>query len=146
MTATVGVVGPTFPQFLSRFANSRNHSQTKPKALLMCRKHEPVYLLRDPPVGNVALAMEFALRGYGWHITCARCGPTGGVTKLGKVRTAGGQGLNTGVQDADNLGEKLDLALRGSESLLDSYEAEQMPVAANLLGITNSLHKKEFWF
>jgi 2-polyprenyl-6-methoxyphenol hydroxylase-like FAD-dependent oxidoreductase/heme-degrading monooxygenase HmoA len=42
---------------------------------------------------------------------------------------AGGQGMNTGIQDAWNLGWKLALAVRGlaSPSLLDSYEAERRP-------------------
>ncbi|MFD7660801.1 FAD-dependent monooxygenase, partial [Actinosynnema sp. NPDC059797] len=48
----------------------------------------------------------------------------------------GGQGLNTGVQDAYNLGWKLAL---GTEELLDSYEAERVPVAAEVLGISTAL-------
>lgn len=45
---------------------------------------------------------------------------------------AGGQGMNTGIQDAVNLGWKLAYALNGtgnSEMLLDSYEAERRPIA-----------------
>ncbi|MFI9382243.1 FAD-dependent monooxygenase [Kutzneria sp. NPDC052558] len=49
---------------------------------------------------------------------------------------AGGQGLNTGVQDAYNLGWKL---ASGSEELLDSYEDERLPIAAEVLGISNKL-------
>ena len=47
----------------------------------------------------------------------------------------GGQGLNTGVQDAVNLGWKLaQVVKRGSpESLLDTYHAERHPVAARVL-------------
>ena len=47
----------------------------------------------------------------------------------------GGQGLNTGVQDAVNLGWKLAQVARGTspESLLDSYHAERHPVAARVL-------------
>jgi 3-(3-hydroxy-phenyl)propionate hydroxylase len=50
----------------------------------------------------------------------------------------GGQGLNTGVQDAVNLGWKLALVVKGSapESLLDSYHAERHPVAARVLQTT----------
>jgi 2-polyprenyl-6-methoxyphenol hydroxylase-like FAD-dependent oxidoreductase len=52
---------------------------------------------------------------------------------------AGGQGLNTGVQDAYNLGWKLAL---GSEELLDSYEDERLPIAAEVLGISNKLFNR----
>jgi 3-(3-hydroxy-phenyl)propionate hydroxylase len=47
----------------------------------------------------------------------------------------GGQGLNTGVQDAVNLGWKLALVVNGSApaSLLDSYHCERYPVAARVL-------------
>lgn len=47
----------------------------------------------------------------------------------------GGQGLNTGVQDAVNLGWKLAQVVRGTapSSLLDSYHAERHPVAARVL-------------
>lgn len=49
---------------------------------------------------------------------------------------AGGQGMNTGIQDATNLGWKLAHALRGlgnAELLLDSYEAERRPVAREVV-------------
>jgi 3-(3-hydroxy-phenyl)propionate hydroxylase len=47
----------------------------------------------------------------------------------------GGQGLNTGVQDAVNLGWKLAQVVHGtsSERLLDTYHAERHPVAARVL-------------
>ncbi len=47
----------------------------------------------------------------------------------------GGQGLQTGVQDAVNLGWKLAQVVRGTtpDSLLDTYEAERHPVAARVL-------------
>ncbi len=55
---------------------------------------------------------------------------------------AGGQGLNTGVQDAYNLGWKLAHVLRGGpDSLLDSYESERLPVAAAVLGLSKHLHQ-----
>ena len=48
---------------------------------------------------------------------------------------AGGQGLNTGVQDAVNLGWKLAQVVKGvsADSLLDTYHAERHPVAARVL-------------
>jgi len=50
----------------------------------------------------------------------------------------GGQGLNTGVQDAVNLGWKLAEVVKGTspDTLLDTYHAERHPVAANVLQIT----------
>lgn len=47
----------------------------------------------------------------------------------------GGQGLNTGVQDAVNLGWKLAQVVRGTspDSLLDTYHAERHPVGARVL-------------
>ena len=47
----------------------------------------------------------------------------------------GGQGLNTGVQDAVNLGWKLAQVVNGTspDSLLDTYHAERHPVAARVL-------------
>lgn len=53
---------------------------------------------------------------------------------------AGGQGLNTSVQDAYNLGWKLAAVLRGGpDDLLDSYESERRPVAEDMLGLSTRL-------
>ena len=58
---------------------------------------------------------------------------------------AGGQGMNTGIQDAYNLGWKLAAVLKGAQAwLLDTYEEERLPVAAALLGITTRLHREVF--
>ena len=50
----------------------------------------------------------------------------------------GAQGLQTGVQDAVNLGWKLAQVVKGTspESLLDTYHAERHPVAARVLRTT----------
>jgi 2-polyprenyl-6-methoxyphenol hydroxylase-like FAD-dependent oxidoreductase len=47
----------------------------------------------------------------------------------------GGQGMNTGIQDAYNLAWKMALVLRGAanESLLDSYDAERRPVGVDVV-------------
>ncbi|WP_206686189.1 rifampin monooxygenase [Kribbella qitaiheensis] len=52
----------------------------------------------------------------------------------------GGQGLNLGVQDAFNLGWKLAAQIRGwaPETLLDTYQAERHPVAADVLDNTRA--------
>ena len=51
----------------------------------------------------------------------------------------GAQGMNTGLQDAYNLGWKLALVVadRAHESLLDTYEGERLPVALSLLKTTD---------
>jgi 2-polyprenyl-6-methoxyphenol hydroxylase-like FAD-dependent oxidoreductase len=52
----------------------------------------------------------------------------------------GGQGLNTSLQDAYNLGWKLAAVLSGApEALLDTYEEERRPIAAHTLGLTSKL-------
>jgi hypothetical protein len=52
----------------------------------------------------------------------------------------GGQGMNTGIQDAYNLAWKMALVLRGaaSSSLLDTYEAERRPVGADVVSRTRT--------
>jgi 2-polyprenyl-6-methoxyphenol hydroxylase-like FAD-dependent oxidoreductase len=56
---------------------------------------------------------------------------------------AGGQGMNTGIQDAYNLGWKLGSVLQGTpDTLLDTYEEERLPVAANVLGLSTKLHRQ----
>jgi 2-polyprenyl-6-methoxyphenol hydroxylase-like FAD-dependent oxidoreductase len=52
----------------------------------------------------------------------------------------GGQGLNTSVQDAYNLGWKLAAVVAGApDALLDSYEEERRPIAASMLGLATKL-------
>jgi 2-polyprenyl-6-methoxyphenol hydroxylase-like FAD-dependent oxidoreductase len=52
----------------------------------------------------------------------------------------GGQGLNTSVQDAYNLGWKLAAVINGAPAtILDSYEQERRPVAAAMLELSTKL-------
>jgi 2-polyprenyl-6-methoxyphenol hydroxylase-like FAD-dependent oxidoreductase len=53
----------------------------------------------------------------------------------------GGQGMNTGLGDAENLAWKLALVETGraDEALLDTYEAERRPIATEVLGNTSSM-------
>ncbi len=56
---------------------------------------------------------------------------------------AGGQGLNTGIQDAQNLAWKLALVERGlgKSSILDSYHEERYPIGKQVLKGTDKLTK-----
>jgi hypothetical protein len=63
----------------------------------------------------------------------------------------GGQGMNTGLQDAYNLAWKLALVIsnRADEALLDTYEAERRPFAQQLLATTDRAFRivvSENWF
>ncbi len=55
----------------------------------------------------------------------------------------GGQGMNTGLQDAYNLAWKLALVVsnRADQTLLDTYEAERRPFAQQLLATTDRAFK-----
>jgi hypothetical protein len=54
---------------------------------------------------------------------------------------AGGQGLNTGLHDAFNLGWKLALVAQGQAppALLDTYQSERVPIATSVLAFTHGL-------
>jgi 2-polyprenyl-6-methoxyphenol hydroxylase-like FAD-dependent oxidoreductase len=63
----------------------------------------------------------------------------------------GAQGMNTGLQDAYNLGWKLALVVEGraETALLDSYEEERIPVARRLLNTTDRAFRlivSDSWF
>jgi 2-polyprenyl-6-methoxyphenol hydroxylase-like FAD-dependent oxidoreductase len=55
----------------------------------------------------------------------------------------GGQGMNTGIGDAMNLGWKLAAAVGGSAppGLLDSYESERHPVGESVLELTDAFNQ-----
>ncbi len=76
------------------------------------------------------------------HYRVGRCFLAGDAAHVHSP--AGGQGMNTGIQDGVNLGWKLALALQGlsgREALLGSYEAERRPVAREVVeGAGQMLH------
>jgi 2-polyprenyl-6-methoxyphenol hydroxylase-like FAD-dependent oxidoreductase len=110
-----------------------------------------------PEVGEAALAARFrTLTGHRLHdvtwtsvfrpniriVERYRAGRVFVAGDAAHVHTpAGAQGLNTGVQDAYNLGWKLGQVLAGApDSLLDSYDVERRPVAARVLGRSTELY------
>ncbi|QPQ89100.1 FAD-dependent monooxygenase (plasmid) [Burkholderia gladioli] len=55
---------------------------------------------------------------------------------------AGAQGMNTGIQDAYNLGWKLVQVIAGAnETLLDTYEKERQPIASQVLGLSTKKYE-----
>ncbi|MGV9883673.1 FAD-dependent monooxygenase [Streptomyces sp. NPDC003006] len=56
---------------------------------------------------------------------------------------AGGQGMNAGIQDAYNLGWKIAAVLAGGPaSLLDTYEAERVPIASRTREAVSELYHR----
>jgi 2-polyprenyl-6-methoxyphenol hydroxylase-like FAD-dependent oxidoreductase len=80
---------------------------------------------------------------YRIHHRCAERFQDGRCFLLGDAAhvhsPAGGQGMNTGLQDAYNLAWKLALVVQGqaAASLLDTYAEERIPVAQRLLRTTD---------
>ncbi|MFH8406599.1 FAD-dependent monooxygenase [Streptomyces sp. NPDC018019] len=104
----------------------------------------------SPEVMQAALdryATGLRLTGYGWSTVWRPNVRLAGRFRVGRVFLAGdaahvhpptgGQGLNTGVQDAYNLGWKL-----AAETALDSYETERRAVASRVLGVSTDLLDK----
>ena len=100
----------------------------------------------DPPTGGTLRLHDAAwLTRFSLHHRQAAHYRKGRVFLAGDAAhihsPAGAQGMNTGIQDAWNLGWKLALAARGlaGERSLDSYEAERWPVGRFLLRYTDRL-------
>jgi 2-polyprenyl-6-methoxyphenol hydroxylase-like FAD-dependent oxidoreductase len=93
--------------------------------------------------GSLRLRDPFWLTYFKVHQRLAtdyRAGPVFLAGDAAHVHSpAGGQGMNTGIQDAWNLGWKLALVLRGADpELLDSYQAERQPVGRFVLRLANA--------
>jgi 3-(3-hydroxy-phenyl)propionate hydroxylase len=106
---------------------------------------------RDPSIDDLRAALvtvygtDFELRSASWISRFTDMTRQAVAYRSGRVLVAGdaahvhpphgGQGLNTGVQDAVNLGWKLAQVVNGisSERLLDTYHAERHPVGARVL-------------
>jgi 3-(3-hydroxy-phenyl)propionate hydroxylase len=90
-------------------------------------------------------ATDFGLRGASWISRFTDATRQAVAYRRGRVLLAGdaahvhppqgGQGMQTGIQDAVNLGWKLAQVVDGTspEGLLDSYHAERHPVGARVL-------------
>lgn len=105
--------------------------------------------LRDLSEGLIAVyGTDYGIHSPAWITRFTDATRQAAAYRKGRVLVAGdaahvhspvgGQGLNTGVQDAVNLGWKLAQVVKGisSDSLLDTYHAERHPVAARVLRTT----------
>jgi 2-polyprenyl-6-methoxyphenol hydroxylase-like FAD-dependent oxidoreductase len=86
------------------------------------------------PVWSIQVRLR---RGQATHYRRGRVLLAGDAAHLHSP--AGAQGMNTGIQDACNLGWKLALVVSGAapEALLDSYQAERWPVARRTRQLTD---------
>ncbi|WP_199752785.1 FAD-dependent oxidoreductase [Actinoplanes sp. ATCC 53533] len=106
---------------------------------------EPVTLEEIREVMRRALGTDFGLREARWmsrfhsderQVPRYRVGRVFLAGDAAHVHSpAGGQGMNTGLQDAANLGWKLAATVRGwaPDGLLDTYESERHPVGRLVL-------------
>ncbi|MFS8148533.1 FAD-dependent monooxygenase [Rhizobium sp. BR 249] len=95
-----------------------------------------------------AFGTDYGIHGLKWISRFTDMSRQAAAYRKGRVFLAGdaahvhspvgGQGLNTGVQDAVNLGWKLAQVVKGisPDTLLDTYHAERHPVAARVLRTT----------
>jgi 3-(3-hydroxy-phenyl)propionate hydroxylase len=108
----------------------------------------------EPTLGDLSEALvgvwgtDFGVHGPAWVSRFTDMSRQAASYRAGRVLLAGdaahvhaptgGQGLNTGVQDAVNLGWKLAQVVTGTspDTLLDTYHAERHPVGARVLQIT----------
>ncbi|WP_432067104.1 FAD-dependent oxidoreductase [Streptomyces sp. C10-9-1] len=107
----------------------------------------PVELDEVRAIARKALGSDFGMYGPRWmsrfhsderQVPAYRVGRVFLAGDAAHVHSpAGGQGMNTGLQDAANLSWKLAAVLRGEasdpERLLDSYHGERHPVGARVL-------------
>jgi 2-polyprenyl-6-methoxyphenol hydroxylase-like FAD-dependent oxidoreductase len=101
----------------------------------------------DQRIGGIRVLRSHWLTGFEIHHARVPAYRWGRVILAGDAAhihsPAGGQGMNTGMQDAFNLAWKLSAVVNGEagDTLLDSYEAERMPVADSVVAFTNRLTK-----
>ncbi|HEU4612217.1 MAG TPA: FAD-dependent monooxygenase, partial [Kofleriaceae bacterium] len=114
------------------------------------KHHEPTLAeLREALVA--AYGTDFGVHSPTWLSRFSDAARQAASYRKGRVLLAGdaahvhspvgGQGLNTGLQDAVNLGWKLAQVVHGTspEGLLDTYHAERHPVGARVLHLTMAI-------
>src|SRR5271168_3707915 len=108
---------------------------------------EELQAVIDKRIGGIRLLRSHWLTSFEIHHARVPAYRWGRVFLAGDAAhihsPAGGQGMNTGMQDAFNLAWKLAAVIEGDagETLLDSYEAERVPVADQVIKFTNLLTK-----
>ena len=105
--------------------------------------HDPVDINELKEIARSVLGTDYGMYGPRWSSRFHSDERQVGRYRVGRVflagdaahvhSPAGGQGMNTGLQDAANLSWKLAAALTGGLDLLDSYQSERHPVGAKVI-------------
>jgi hypothetical protein len=123
--------------------------------------HEPVDLEEVKEIARLALGKDYGMHDARWMSRFHSDERQAPAYRVGRVflagdaahvhTPAGGQGMNTGMQDAANLSWKLAAVVAGhaAPELLDSYQAERHPVGRAVLrssgGIVRLAMAKRPW-
>jgi len=123
--------------------------------------NEPLELDEVKEIARLALGHDYGMRDARWMSRFHSDERQAPAYRVGRVflagdaahvhTPAGGQGMNTGLQDAANLGWKLAAVLNGhaDTALLDTYQAERHPVGKSVLrssgGIVRLAMAKRPW-
>jgi 2-polyprenyl-6-methoxyphenol hydroxylase-like FAD-dependent oxidoreductase len=122
------------PQVPNR-ANERPQPEMEEIERLAAQRGPAGMTLRDP-------TLLAAFRSHRRSTKIMRNGPLLIAGDAAHIHSpAGGQGMNTGLHDAFNLGWKLALVAnrQSPRSLLDTYQEERVPIAASVLELTHYL-------
>jgi 2-polyprenyl-6-methoxyphenol hydroxylase-like FAD-dependent oxidoreductase len=101
----------------------------------------------DRRIGGIRVLRSHWLTGFEIHHARVPAYRWGRVFLAGDAAhihsPAGGQGMNTGMQDAFNLAWKLAAVIDGKagDTLLNSYQAERLPIADGVIAFTDRLTK-----
>jgi 2-polyprenyl-6-methoxyphenol hydroxylase-like FAD-dependent oxidoreductase len=132
----------TWRIFAKRESNAGSDQTSVAELQQQVDRHGPPGLrLRDPSWLSVFRVNERVAA----HYRAGRCFLAGDAAHIHSP--AGGQGMNTGIQDAVNLGWKLAYVLDGvgdADLLLASYEAERRPIAQDVVKVAAQKHHAAF--
>ncbi|RQX05807.1 rifampin monooxygenase [Micromonospora inaquosa] len=149
VAAKVAQIRETHQRFWLRPAGAGVYSVLVPAAGVSDRAEPPTLEDFKRQLGAIA-GTDFGVHSPRWLSRFGDATRLADHYRVGRVLLAGdaahihppigGQGLNLGVQDAVNLGWKLAARVRGwaPETLLDTYQAERRPVAAEVLDNTRA--------
>jgi 2-polyprenyl-6-methoxyphenol hydroxylase-like FAD-dependent oxidoreductase len=149
IAATMAEVGQTSPRFWLRPFGGGVYAVVVPAAGVGDRAEPPTLEDFRQQLRTIA-GTDFGVHSPRWLSRFGDATRLAERYRAGRVLLAGdaahihppigGQGLNLGIQDAFNLGWKLAAQIRGwaPETLLDTYQAERHPVAADVLDNTRA--------